>query len=270
MRRPRRRQCQRVVGCRIVGSSGASIRFGGAGWPSPRVVAGVGWGDVGEGVAGEGAAELADGEQFREVADLGVGPPGCSGGDGGHLVDGEFASPERLDAGGQFVGAAGDGDDLAGVVWCEPGAPGEEELGGVRTLAEPQRLVVEHRDGQVDQPGVLRVQVTGHLVQRRFEPERIGLLGDGIVDGGRHQVRIVHQYVKCNTNRKDVRSTVCEARAASHGRDVPPPRPPAQSRQPVWSTPTAARATEQVLAIGFGLVDELWPLRPTEVSRSGR
>ena len=58
---------------------------------------------VGERVGGEGAGELADGEHATEVADLVVDPPGRPLGDRCHLVDGEFATTERVDAGGEFV-----------------------------------------------------------------------------------------------------------------------------------------------------------------------
>ena len=121
---------------------------------------------------------------------------GARCGDGGHLVDGEFAASEGVEAVGEFVGAAGDGDDLAGALWCEPGAPGEEQLGGVGAFADPQRLVGEHRDRQVDQPGVLGVEVPGDLVQCGVEVERFGLQRVG--DGGGHGWMIVRVYEKRN------------------------------------------------------------------------
>ena len=129
---------------------------------------------------------MSDREQLGDVAHLVVGPPRCPGGDGGHLVDGEFATPERVEAVGEFVGAAGDGDDLAGSLWCETGSPRQEELGGVGSLADPQRFVGQHRDGEIDQPSVLGIEVAGDLVQRSVEVERAVRFDRPVVDGGCH------------------------------------------------------------------------------------
>ena len=143
---------------------------------------------------------MADGEHLGEVADVVVGPPGCPVGDGGELVDGEFASPAGVDRFGELGGAAGDGDDLAGPVGCEPGAPGEELLGGVDAIAEPERVVGEHRDGQVDQACVLGVEVACHVVERIIEIQRLSRLDGGVNDGGCHGMMIVRTYEEINRN----------------------------------------------------------------------
>ncbi len=152
---------------RLAGGSDVGPVGGLVGWRCR----GVGVRVVGEGVGGEGSGELADGEHAAEVADLVVDPPGCSLGDGCHLVDGEFASAERVDAVGEFVGPVGDGDDLAGPLCGEAGTPGEEQLGGVDAGAPPATRVGDHRDGEVDEAGVRGVEVPGNDVQFLVEIE---------------------------------------------------------------------------------------------------
>jgi hypothetical protein len=100
----------RVTSCRVVAGRGFTVAIVTAGHVA-RVVAdrsvarfvgrisvdrvSVGVGDVGERVAGQHASELGDGHRGAVAADLLVGPPWCSFGDRGHLIDGQFAATER-------------------------------------------------------------------------------------------------------------------------------------------------------------------------------
>jgi hypothetical protein len=206
-----------VVGGPAVGRCVGRVVGGGLG--------GVGVGVVGEGVGGEGAVELVDGEHAAEVADLAVGPPGGPAGDGGHLVDGEFAASEGVDAGGEFVDAFGDGDDLAGSSGGEPGAPGEEQCGGVHAGAAPVAGVGDHRDGDVDEAGVQCVEVSGDVVQFLVQIERCGVgdvagrfartgwcgFGRGVLDVG-HDATLAHTRSRNNlvTNKYSNRERRCE------------------------------------------------------------
>ena len=140
------------------------------------------------------------GEQLGEVADLAVGPPWCPRGDGRHLVDGELAVAERFHAVGELGDSAGDGGDQTGALRCQPDTPLQEQLDGVDAFVGPALLVVEQCDGQVDEAGVLGVEVAGHFVERRVDVEGVLRFDRPVANCECHAAKIAHTYDKSNNN----------------------------------------------------------------------
>ena len=134
--------------------------------------------------------------------------------DGGHLIERQFPASKSVEALREFVDTLGDRGDLVGVSGADPGAPAQVLLDGVDAGDLPGAGVGEQSGGDVDEAGVLGVEVSGDLVQLVVES-----LVEVFVEHqhGTHSTRIPTYVRSFNTNRIHVRDDTRAAIAANDG-----------------------------------------------------